>query len=250
MKAPQARLPIASIEDLPLEPPCGPKVMEDLGLRGIHPGCARKFREGWLNTDRLCMWDQYEHTTEPARISQIARPGGETFYYLQHDSSQPYPCVDSTFEWSFSEHFLEHLTVEEAVGWLVEIRRVLRPGGLLRLSTPNLETYMRGYLDPEGRFFAEHRKRLAQVKALGGEAPTRRAWMVNQIFFKWEHCWLYDFEEIRHVAVQAGFPADQVVEYGFQQGSVEEVAQLDLPVHNDESIYVELRSASERTIAS
>lgn len=250
MKAPRPRMPLASVEVLPLEPPFGPDVMEDLGLRGIHPGSGRTFRKDWLNTDLLCLWDEHEHTTEPARVSRVGRPNGETFYYLQHDSPQPYPCPDGTFEWGFTEHFLEHLTPEQAVGWLVEMRRVLQPGGLLRISTPSLETYMRGYLDPEGRFFAEHRRRLAQMSALDGDAPTRRAWMVNQIFFKWGHRWLYDFEEIRHVAVQAGFPADHVVEYGFQQGSVDEVAQLDLPIHNDESVYVELRSASERTIAS
>jgi SAM-dependent methyltransferase len=248
--APRPRLPIPSVEVLPLEPPFGPEVMRDLGLRGIHPGSGVRFRKGWLNTDILCLWDKHDHATEHARISHVADREGETYYYLQHDSPQPYPCPDGTFEWGFSEHFLEHLTPSDAIGWLVEMRRVLRPGGLMRISTPNLETYMRGYLDPEGRFFAEHRKRLEQMHAIGPKAPTTRAWMVNQIFFKWGHRWVYDFEEIRDVAVRAGFPADQVVEYGFQEGSVEEVAQLDLPVRNDESIYVELRSASERTIAS
>ena len=60
------------------------------------------------------------------------------FYYLPHDSVEPYPFRDETFEWAFAEHFIEHLTVDETVGWLKEMKRLLKPGGLFRISTPDL----------------------------------------------------------------------------------------------------------------
>ena len=102
---------------------------------------------------------------------------------------------------------------------------------------------MEGYLDPDGKFFAEHRERLERLRGFMDEEdiPTRRAWMVNQIFFMWGHRWIYDVDEVRHVAVQAGFEPGAITERAFGESEVAEVGAMDLPVRNDESIYVELR---------
>ena len=48
----------------------------------------------------------------------------------------------------YAEHFLEHLALDDGLAFLAECRRVLRPDGILRLSTPNLDwvllTHYRG----------------------------------------------------------------------------------------------------------
>ena len=215
--------------------------MEGLGLRGIHCGSARKLEAGWLNTDILHIRDREGRGTERSRIARISHAGGDAHYYLEHDSVEPYPCEDESFEWAFAEHFLEHLTPDEAAGWLKDVRRVLKPGGLLRVTTPSLAKYMEGYLDPDRRFFTEHRERIAHLRMFAETGvPDRPAWMVNQIFQMWLHRWIYDFDEVRFVAGRAGFEGDSVVERAFQAGSVPEVSSLDLPMRNDESLYVEL----------
>jgi predicted SAM-dependent methyltransferase len=194
-----------------------------------------------MNTDILPMPDRNGGRTEPGRIARISRTGEDHWYYLQHDSVEPYPFEDGSFEWAFAEHFLEHLTPDEAVGWLSDVRRLLKPGGVLRVTTPNLRRYVEGYLDPEQRFFTEHRERVGRLRAFEEEGvPARRAWMVNQIFYMWNHKWIYDYDEVRHVAEGAGFAPDAVVERAFQEGPVPEVWELDLPMRSDESLYVEL----------
>ena len=216
--------------------------MDELGTRGLHCGSALKFREGWLNTDQLKISDVDGRTSEENRIVLVKRDDGVPHHYLEHGAGERYPCTDETFEWAFAEHLIEHLTPDQAVDWLSEVRRVLRPGGLLRITTPNLLRYVEGYLDPEGAFFAEHRERLGRLRDFSEEdIPTRRAWMVNQIFYMWGHHWIYDFDEIRYVAVRAGFSADNIVERSFGESAVPEVGAMDLPGRNDESIYVELR---------
>ena len=98
-----------------------------------------------------------------------------------------------------------------------------------------------GYLDPEGRFFAEHRERLGRLRDFAdSEVPARRAWMVNQIFQMWTHKWIYDFDEVLFVAQRAGFDPDAVAERAFRDGPIPELHQLDLPMRSDESLYVEI----------
>ena len=230
------------MELLPPQPPFTADTMDELGLRGLHCGSALKFREGWLNTDQLKISDVDGRTSEQNRIVRVKRDDGIPHHYLEHGAGERYPCADETFEWAFAEHLIEHLKPDQAVDWLTEVRRVLRPGGLMRVTTPNLLRYVEGYLDPKGAFFAEHRERLGRLRDFSEEdIPTRRAWMVNQIFYMWGHHWIYDFDEIRHVAVRAGFAAENVVERSFGESAVPEVGAMDLPGRNDESIYVELR---------
>src|SRR5205814_992975 len=56
-----------------------------------------------------------------------------------------FPLPDASFDFVFSEHMLEHLSYEEGLACLRECRRVLRPGGRIRIATPSLERLARLY---------------------------------------------------------------------------------------------------------
>jgi predicted SAM-dependent methyltransferase len=226
-----------TIEVLPHEPPFSRTLVQELGLRGINCGSARALFPGWINTDRahLRAWDETE--TEPGRLTLI----NDHLYYLEFDSTEPYPFEEASFEWAYSEHFIEHLTLEEVIDWLASVRRLLKPGGHARLSTPDLRLYVEGYLDSGNGFFAEHRERLSQLRAFADTGvPDRPAWMINQIFRRWKHKWIFDFDEVRYAAERAGFDPAAVTRRSFSEGAIPEMAALDSPGHNDESLYVEL----------
>jgi hypothetical protein len=74
------------------------------------------------------------------------------------------------------------------------------------------------------------------------EVPERRAFMVNQIFelTAWGHEWIYDFDELRHAAVRAGFSPEAIIEVAFKRGRAAGLSELDAPAHDDESLYVEI----------
>jgi predicted SAM-dependent methyltransferase len=149
------------------------------------------------------------------------------------------PFDDGCLDWVYAEHLIEHVPFPAAVGWLAEVRRILAPGGLLRLSTPDLAIYVEGYAG--GGFFAKHRRRLAKVR-LGPAMPERRAFMVNQIFYHFGHRWIYDAEELRYALGEAGFAAEKIAVRGFRSGAQPDVANLDTSVRSDESIHVEARA--------
>jgi SAM-dependent methyltransferase len=81
----------------------------------LHVGCGRMRLEGWLNLD----------------IQDL--PGVD----LVVDVNRGLHFAD--VEAVYAEHFLEHLDLDRAIAFLVDVHRCLRPGGLLRLSTPNLD---------------------------------------------------------------------------------------------------------------
>ena len=58
----------------------------------------------------------------------------------------------------FAEHLIEHLTFAEDRRFCSEVYRTLRPGGVVRLSTPDLQFLVRYYEDEsaESQAFTEY----------------------------------------------------------------------------------------------
>ena len=71
-----------------------------------------------------------------------------TLYFMQHDGTQPFPFRAGRFEWIIAEHFIEHVAYPEAVAFLAEAKRILRPTGVARFSTPDLAIYAAAFFDP------------------------------------------------------------------------------------------------------
>lgn len=228
-----------AVEPLAISAPYGREVFSQLGLQGLNCGCGKMLRPGCLNADRNQMGDGAGNLTQPGMLARV-RIGSDTVYYLQQDLTLAFPLAGAAFDWGYSEHFIEHVPPEQAIGWFVEMRRVIAPGGLLRVTTPDLRKYMEGYVDPKGEFFALHTQCMEALTGNKGSVPQRRAWMVNHIFRFFEHQWIYDFEEIVHAAVSAGFDREKIFREEFQSGLLEFVPMLDSPERYDETLYVEM----------
>ncbi|MCC7274418.1 MAG: methyltransferase domain-containing protein [Alphaproteobacteria bacterium] len=210
-----------------------PALVELLQPKGLHCGCGTTLHRGWLNTDVCVLRGANGLRTD---IGCLVRVTGRWFY--QHDLSQPLPIPDGKMPRIFAEHLVEHLERRQAVAWMTEMHRMLAPGGILRLSTPDLALYMNGYADPGQAFFRRHRDTMRQMKST--VMGNSRAWMVNQLFRYWGHEWIYDQEEIVALAESAGFPGDAVRRVAFREGADAEMAALDKEIRRDESIYVEI----------
>jgi len=66
---------------------------------------------------------------------------------MRHDLRKGIPFEDGTVDAVYHSHLLEHLDRDVVPGFLAEVRRVLRPGGVHRIVVPDLETDARGYLE-------------------------------------------------------------------------------------------------------
>ncbi len=206
-----------------------------LGITGIEFAAFQTTHPSGLGADLVGL-STPDASTEPGYLYRV----DGRCYFTQLDIGQPLPIADGALEWVYAEHLIEHVPLPTAVHWLTEVRRVLAPGGLLRLTTPDLRKYVEGYLSGNG-FFAKHRRRVNLAIGVAPAMPARNAFMFNQIFYLYGHRWLYDLEELRYVLSQAGFAAEEVEVRGYRTGSRPDVAELDQTVRNDETIYVEVR---------
>ncbi|HEY2575423.1 MAG TPA: methyltransferase domain-containing protein [Streptosporangiaceae bacterium] len=204
----------------------------DIGITGIEFAAFKTRHPAGLGTDLVGLRTG-SAVTEPGRIY---RADGAS-YFTELDIAKPLPFGDACVDWVYAEHLIEHVPPPVAIGWLREVRRVLAPGGLLRVTTPDLAKYVQGYLDGDG-FFARHRRRLRTMR-VGPPMPERRAFMFNQIFYLYGHRWLYDLDELRYVLERGGFDPGAIRVCGFREGAQPDVAALDTTIRSDETIYIE-----------
>ena len=78
-------------------------------------------------------------------FSRLPQPPEEK-NVLYFDIRRALPYADRTFDGVFLLHVIEHLTPQEGELLLREVYRVLKPLGLVRVSTPDLEDICRAYL--------------------------------------------------------------------------------------------------------
>ncbi|MBU0606275.1 MAG: methyltransferase domain-containing protein [Armatimonadetes bacterium] len=178
----------------------------------LNLGCGPDRRAGFLNADLGLVGD------------------------LHMDVTRPFPLADGTFGLVFSEHLLEHLDEAGAAYCLRECHRVLQPGGVLRLSTPDLARVVSCYLDPEGEGL--ERRRATAVASPWKYAPgavATPAQALNDAFYLWDHRHLYDQAELTRVLREAGF--DRITVYAPGEGSGELTTGLE--GRKDESLVVE-----------
>src|SRR6266550_5078835 len=93
-------------------------------LKYVNLGCGSRYHPDWINID-----------ISPSDPNIIAA-----------DLSRGIPLPDDDCDVVYHSHLLEHLRPPQALRFLQECRRVLKPGGVLRVAVPDLEQICLAYL--------------------------------------------------------------------------------------------------------
>jgi len=154
------------------------------------PTYTQKCYHNWLNSD-------------------IANPPSwnhgvwSIFMDLKEDFSLP----SNSFDYVFSQQGIEHFTYEQGANILRECSRVLKPGGKMRIETPNICYFIENYLGndkPVGPSMAQFAKEF--------EAPPTHLTALNSIFLQWGHWYVYDVETLEELCRLCGFDKVHEVE--------------------------------------
>jgi predicted SAM-dependent methyltransferase len=156
--------------------------LQNNSVKKLQMGTSNNPLAGWLNTDLL--------------------PTSPRVVYL--DATRRFPFKDDTFDYVYSEHMIEHLEYRGAVSMLHESFRVLRPGGRIRVSTPNLDVLV-GLLSEERTADQNHYIDFMTGKFLPGVDDCKEVFVLNNAFRAWGHKFLYDPETLRATMARVGF---------------------------------------------
>lgn len=96
------------------------------GFKGLHIGCGPFKIDGWQNTDYLYPRQFYRGLSSSER---------EIDFHLDITEALPYPS--NSLDAIFAEEVIEHVSQRDAEEFLKEAVRVLKVGGVLRLTTPD-----------------------------------------------------------------------------------------------------------------
>jgi predicted SAM-dependent methyltransferase len=150
----------------------------------VQYACGRNAWEGWVNTDF------FDETSFPT-----GEPPEELFGTVYHvDLTKRHPFPSNHFRVAYSEDFIEHISQEESINFLLEVLRCLQPGGTFRVSTPGLH----GVLD-------RHYYRVDFERAQSEH---------YQCFRRWGHRHFFTHESLRAVAHALGFSRYREVTFG------------------------------------
>ena len=169
--------------------------IEKLRIEGkpvkLHLGCGTNYKHGWINLDN----------NSDNNIVELD---------LDWDLRWSLPLPDNSVDYIYHEHFLEHLTIEEGLKSLSDSRRVLKPGGIMRIAMPDLEVDMKEY------FNSKWRENPGLQKWGLGFIQTR-AERINICFRWWGHKHLYDSEELERRLREVGFSRIVFCKHGASQ---------------------------------
>src|SRR5687767_9443839 len=102
----------------------------------VNLGCGgARYPEPWINVDTLR--DQLKPGT-PERTNLDAEPN-----YIEADLRNPLPFADNSVDGILLQHVIEHFACHDAVKLLAECRRVLVVGGIVVVSVPDAEYFLR-----------------------------------------------------------------------------------------------------------
>lgn len=198
----------------------------------LHIGAGLNMRPDWLNTN----W-------YPIRFVQR--------HCIFMDTTEPFPLPDASFDYVFTEHVIEHIPYLSGELMLRECFRVLKPGGTLRISTPDI-AFLADLLQPDLtplqlRYIDEARS------VLPDDVPATPATVVNNFVRDWGHQFIYDRATLTTGLAAAGFtdivPRPVNLSDDPELSGIENAARMTEGFLELESMVFEARRPASRAVA-
>lgn len=145
------------------------------GQAWLHLACGKRPFQDWINIDIMPF-----------------SPGTDILLDLR----RPIPLPDNVIDLMYSEDFIEHLDRLEGSRLLNECYRILRPGGIMRLLTPNLRTLAKQYVDRSSNLLEWYSHRYG---------TTYFAEILNHGMRSWGHQFIYDDDMLAQELRIVGF---------------------------------------------
>lgn len=187
------------------EPDAAPAASPGPAIRRLNWGCGEHLGSGWINSD----------------VKDA--PGVD----VAGDIRDGLPLESESIDYAVSVHALPELAYPEIVPALTELRRVLKPGGVLRLVLPDLRRAIHAYTMDDRNYFQVDK---SEVQSLGGR------FIVHVLWYGYSRT-LFTTDFAEELLDKAGFIDIAECRYGETQSAFEGIVELDN--REGESLFVE-----------
>jgi predicted SAM-dependent methyltransferase len=207
----------------------------------LHLGCGSTVVPGWKNIDRS---PNVLLSKAPRLRSVLGKVGvltqqqaAATFPtgIIYADVRRRIPFPDGVAQFVYSSHMIEHMVRADGIRVMREAARVLAPGGILRIATPDLEALVEGYRTGyawEGMTPAD-----TFMHAFGSAStPSNTMRRLAHQAFTHPHQWLYDGCSLTRLFEDAGFV--DVRRTTFRESAIPGIEEIE---HREQSLFVEGR---------
>jgi len=208
----------------------------------INIGCGQTPTEGWRNFDNT---PSIKLAKSPVKyfllkflrllnIAQIENVEWNKKNSIEFaDATKKLPLPNDSVNCVYTSHMFEHLSIQGGKNFLKESLRILKKGGVLRISVPDLDKYVEAFL--------LHKDADKFMKRLHVSAPPID---ILQNKFKLlflsgyrHHQWMYNGKSLEKLIVEAGFR--NVIFQKPGKTIIENSGKLNLFERYEESIYIE-----------
>ena len=167
----------------------------------LHLGCGRNILGGWINTDY-----------------NTAKFSGSDYL----DVTKKFPYDNNSVDYIFSEHMIEHISYQDGKFMLEESFRVLKSGGKIRISTPDLKFLIKLYNEDKTELQKRYIEYSFEEYKLDGNSDT---FVINNFHRDWGHIFIYDEKTLKSLFELIGF--FDLKCYGLMESDDEELRGLE-----------------------
>lgn len=158
------------------------KIKNQKGLLKLNLGAGNNPIEGWINADIM--------------------PKDWNVLYI--DIRKKMPFKNNTLDYIVSEHLIEHLLREDGKKMLKECFRILKKGGKIRISTPDIIFIASLYNKNNDNEYYIKKITKRFLKNLY-KKNCRPVFVINNAFYNWGHKFLYDEPLLVETLREIGF---------------------------------------------
>ena len=183
-------------------------------VRRLNWGCGEHTAPGWINAD-------------------IKKGPGVD---VAGDIRDGLPLDDDSIDYATSVHALPELPYPDVVPALAELRRVLKPGGVLRLCLPDLDKGIRAYMQGRDDYFLIPK---SDAHSRGGR------FILHMLWYGYSRT-LFTVDFIEELLLRAGYIDIVECRYRETASAFPEIVEFDN--REPESFYVEATKPAYRRI--
>lgn len=209
--------------------------------RRLNIGCGDRPAAGWINYDNslTVLLSRIPYLPNllggvgllsPAQLRFIAVARASGIRYADVVRQIPHPAA--SVDLIYTCHMLEHLTRAEAARFLQECRRVLAPGGAIRIVVPDLRLLVDKYQA------SQNADRFVESLYMAPTEPESLIFRLKCLIVGGRlHLWMYDSHSLVNLLVSAGFANPTVLPPG--RTTITGLVNIDLAERSEESLYIE-----------